>query len=373
MDRYRIIKAVGDGTYGSVLQAINRMTNEMVAIKKMKKHVYVWKDCVSLPEITSLMKLNHSNIVKLYEVIKEKDTLYFVFEYLDKNVYQMTKDRKKYLPESQIRNVMFQILQGLAHMHKKGYFHRDLKPENLLVAQDNIIKLADFGLARLIRSKPPYTDYVSTRWYRAPEVLLRSRSYNAPIDIWALGCIMAELYTFRPLFPGASEPDEINKICAILGTPTQKIWPEGMKLAAAMEFKFPQFPVTPLAKIVPNASKEALKLMLDMMAYDPMKRPTATQCLQSPYFQVGQSVQPGLGNLLGLGVDPSEVDRITAAVKQGETVHAASPKGENFATNGRQEEGKDDEEEVVVRKTDLRKCRFQPGTAFGPKVNANGK
>lgn len=92
-------------------------------------------------------------------------------------------------------------------MHKHGFFHRDLKPENIMISADNILKLIDFGLAREIRSRPPFTDYVSTRWYRAPEILLRSTSYNSPVDVFALGCIMAELYLMNPLFNGASEID----------------------------------------------------------------------------------------------------------------------------------------------------------------------
>lgn len=114
---------------------------------------------------------------------------------------------------------MYQILQGLNFMHKHGFFHRDIKPENLLCNGPELIKIADFGLAREIRSRPPYTDYVSTRWYRAPEVLLRSTNYSSPVDIWAVGCIMAELYTLQPLFPGRSEVDQIFRICSILGTP----------------------------------------------------------------------------------------------------------------------------------------------------------
>lgn len=169
-----------------------------------------------------------------------------------------------------------------------------MKPENLLVAGD-VVKLADFGLAREIRSRPPYTDYVSTRWYRAPEVLLRSTSYNSPIDIWAIGTIMAELYTFRPLFPGSSEPDELFKICSVLGTPTQKSWPEGMKLAAAMNFKFPRFVPTPLQQLIPNASKEAIQVINDCLIYDPKKRPTAAQLLQYPYFTQGAGA-PGAAN-----------------------------------------------------------------------------
>lgn len=108
-------------------------------------------------------------------------------------------------------------------MHKHGFFHRDIKPENLLCMGPELVKIADFGLAREIRSRPPYTDYVSTRWYRAPEVLLRSTNYNSPIDIWAVGCIMAELYTLQPLFPGRSEIDQIFRVTSVLGTP-DKVW-----------------------------------------------------------------------------------------------------------------------------------------------------
>lgn len=173
-------------------------------------------------------------------------------------------------------------------MHKHGYFHRDMKPENLLCMGPDLVKIADFGLAREIRSRPPYTDYVSTRWYRAPEVLLRSTAYSAPIDIWAVGCIMAELYTFRPLFPGNSEIDEIFKICSILGTPDRSEWPEAFKLAANMNFKFPQFSPTPLESIITTASREALALMTDMLRWNPAKRPTAQQSLRYPYFLQAQ-------------------------------------------------------------------------------------
>lgn len=177
------------------------------------------------------------------QVIRENDELYFVFEYMEGNLYELMKQRDRMFPESHIRNIMFQIFQGIAFMHKHGFFHRDIKPENMLVKGD-VVKVADFGLAREIRSKPPFTDYVSTRWcaasfcfcvdsffhrYRAPEVLLRSSNYNSPIDQWACGGILAELYTLRPLFPGSSEADEIYKICSVLGSPTMRSWPEGIK------------------------------------------------------------------------------------------------------------------------------------------------
>ena len=152
MDRYKILKTLGDGTYGSVVKATNKQSNEEVAIKKMKKKFYSWEECMALREIKSLRKLNHTNIVKLKEVIRVNDDLYFVFEYMEQNIYQLMKDRTRDFPEIQIKSIMYQTLLGLAYMHKHGFFHRDLKPENLLVKND-AVKIADFGLAREIRSK----------------------------------------------------------------------------------------------------------------------------------------------------------------------------------------------------------------------------
>jgi protein kinase len=321
MNRYHVTKTLGDGTYGSVLKGQNRQSGEIVAIKRMKRKFYSWEECMALREVKvrrrpravpcfpvspappheaallshvcplpqSLKRLSHPNIVKLKEVIRENDELFFVFEYMEANLYQMTKDRDRFFPESKVRNWMYQIMQSIAFMHKQGYFHRDIKPENILVTRETI-KLADFGLAREIRSRPPYTDYVSTRWYRAPEVLLRAKHYNSPIDVWACGAIMAELFTLRPLFPGSSEPDEIYKITTVCGTPTAETWPEGLRLAAAMNFRFAQFAPTPMSALIPHASPEACKLMTDLLLWDPKKRPTASQSLQDPFFQVGVSL-----------------------------------------------------------------------------------
>lgn len=289
MNRYKTIKKLGDGTYGSVVKAVNKQTGELVAIKILKRKYKTWEECIQLREIKSLKKLNHPNIVKLKEVIRENDMLYLVFEFLEQNVYQLMKERQKHFPEARIRNIVYQIMQGLAYMHKMGFMHRDMKPENLLAIRDTI-KIADFGLAREIRSRPPFTDYVSTRWYRAPEVLLRDLRYNSPIDIWAMGAMMAELYTLRPLFPGSSEADEIFKICTVLGTPTAQNWPEGLKLAQKMNFKFPQIAAPAFNTLVPNASVEGVQLMRDMLKYDPSKRPSAAQALQYPWFQLGVNV-----------------------------------------------------------------------------------
>ncbi|XP_014228334.1 serine/threonine-protein kinase ICK-like isoform X3 [Trichogramma pretiosum] len=287
MNRYIQLNQLGDGTFGSVVLGERIDTGERVAIKRMKRKYYSWEEAMNLREVKSLKKLSHANVVKLKEVIRENDVLYFVFEYMKENLYQLMKDRDKLFPEPTIKNMVFQVLQGLAFMHKHGFFHRDMKPENLLCMGPELVKIADFGLAREIRSRPPYTDYVSTRWYRAPEVLLHSTSYNSPIDVWAVGCIMAELYTFRPLFPGKSEIDEIFKICSVIGTPDRQDWPEGYQLAAAMNFRFPNFTRTSLQVLIPNAGHEAVVLMEDMLQWNPAKRPTAQQALRYPYFQLG--------------------------------------------------------------------------------------
>ncbi|KAJ3159240.1 hypothetical protein HDU86_001843 [Geranomyces michiganensis] len=318
MNKYKVLKHIGDGSFGIVLKAEHTETGEMVAIKKMKQKYYNWEEAVNLREVKSLVKLsNHPNIIKLKEVLRENDELHFVFEFMDGNLYQLTKNQDgKLLPESEVKSLIFQVLLGLAHMHKHGFFHRDMKPENLLMS-GKTVKLADFGLARETRSRPPYTEYVSTRWsvgYRAPEIILRSTSYSSPIDIWAVGCIFAELFTLRPLFPGNTEMDQLFKIVEILGTPGVELgggnhdntgqskggsgdiprqrthitaggtWPEGLRLAGAMKFRFPQVPPRPLVQVIPNAADGPLQLLADMLRYDPNQRPTAQEALQHPWF-----------------------------------------------------------------------------------------
>mmetsp|Transcript_53750 Transcript_53750/g.143238 ORF Transcript_53750/g.143238 Transcript_53750/m.143238 type:complete len:504 (+) Transcript_53750:96-1607(+) len=283
MNRYKIMKALGDGTYGSVLRAQEKNTGEIVAVKKFKQKYRSWEECMKLREIASLRKLIHPNIVKLKEVIRENDELHMVFEHMDSNLYEYTKGRTKMLQESKVRNIMYQILQALHCCHRNGYFHRDMKPENILVRGDTV-KLADFGLAKEIRARPPHTDYVSTRWYRAPEALLRSPSYNSPMDVWACGGIMAELYTFRPLMPGTSEPDQLFKACSVLGTPSPQVWQEGYKLASKIGFKFPQMIPTNLATIIPGASKEAIDVMYGFLKWAPEARLSVAKSLQMTYF-----------------------------------------------------------------------------------------
>ncbi|KAK7386814.1 hypothetical protein VNO78_27150 [Psophocarpus tetragonolobus] len=304
MERYKLIKEVGDGTFGSVWRAINKQSGEVVAIKKMKKKYYSWEECVNLREVKSLRKMNHTNIVKLKEVIRECDILCLVFEYMEYNLYQLMKNREKMFSENEVRNWCFQVFQGLAYMHQRGYFHRDLKPENLLVTKD-VIKIADFGLAREISSQPPYTEYVSTRWYRAPEVLLQSNLYSSKVDMWAMGAIIAELFTLRPLFPGSSEADEIYKICSVIGSPTTETWADGLKLARDINYQFPQLPSVHLSALIPSRSDDAISLVTSLCSWDPCKRPTAAEVLQHPFFQSCFYVAPSLRTRAATRTPPS--------------------------------------------------------------------
>ena len=189
--------------------------------------------------------------------------------------------------ESSVRTIVFQILQALSYMHRNGFFHRDLKPENILCSTPDLVKIADFGLAREIRSSPPYTDYVSTRWYRAPEVLLRSTNYSSPIDVWAVGCIMAELYTKRPLFPGNSEIDQIYKVCSVLGTPSNSDWAQGHHLAQQMSFKFPSFASTHLTQVLGSrVGARGISLLYSTLSWNPSWRSSAQEALKHSYFHV---------------------------------------------------------------------------------------
>ncbi|PPD90488.1 hypothetical protein GOBAR_DD12546 [Gossypium barbadense] len=314
MERYKISEELGDGTCGSVFKAFNIETFEIVAVKKMKRKFYFWEECMNLREVKALRKLNHPNIVKLKEVVRESNELFFIFEYMEHNLYQIMRERPEPFSEWEIRSFMSQMLQGLAHMHRNGYFHRDLKPgkssfhfcilkvvmvdifivkyllfsENLLVTKD-VLKIADFGLAREVSSMPPYTEYVSTRWYRSPEVLLQSSSYTPAIaftDMWAVGAILAELFTSSPIFPGESEIDQLYKICCVLGAPDWTSFPEATNISRLINISYSEILPTNLSDIIPNASPEAVDLIMQLFSWDPLRRPTADQALQHPFFNI---------------------------------------------------------------------------------------
>lgn len=285
MRRFEEIAVIGDGAFGVVQKCRDRETGEIVAIKKMKQRYATFDECLQLKEVKSLRKIKHENVMRLLQVFRENDHLYLVTEfYPDGSLLKTIQNHSKPFTEDEVRNVIFQLLEGLAFVHRQGFFHRDIKPENLLWS-GKVLKIADFGLAREIRSRPPYTEYISTRWYRAPEIVYRSDFYNSPVDIWAVGTIMAELYTLKPIFQGSSETDQLFKICSVLGTPGPNNWPDGVKYATRLGIRLPQFAPTPLSVILPNASPEAVDLISELLRYDPAKRPSASQALQHDFFK----------------------------------------------------------------------------------------
>ena len=157
---------------------------------------------------------------------------------MEMNLYEAIKDRKKYLPEKKAKSWIFQTLKALEFMHRNGIFHRDIKPENILI-RNNYVKLADLGSCKGMYSNPPFTEYISTRWYRSPECLLTDGYYNYKMDIWGLGCVFFEILTLVPLFPGDDEIDEVNKINSILGSPSDELFEKFIKHSAHRnEFKF---------------------------------------------------------------------------------------------------------------------------------------
>lgn len=284
MDRYIFIKKVGAGSFGTVWAALNQDTGELVAIKKLKTKYYSQEECLNLNEVKILRKMKHPNIIQLKQVIKRDEILYLIFEYMDCSLHQLINSRLQYFTEDEIRKICFQLFQALAYMHHHGYFHRDLKPENVLVKGD-IIKIGDLGSSREIFSRPPYTEYVTTRWYRAPEVLLHSRNYGSAVDMWAMGAIMAELFMFFPLFPGLSEVDQMFKICRLIGSPNQNSWAEGIEFASEMKYQFPQCKgVLDLSSVIPLASEDAINLITSLCRWDPKKRLTSAEALHHPFF-----------------------------------------------------------------------------------------
>ena len=296
MEKYEVIKRLGGGSFADVYLGKELSTSDMVAIKVLKKKYRKLDQCYELREVTSLQKLckeslssqkGYDNIIKLKEIIFEKKTgkLSLVFEYMETDLYELMKKRSpSRLSEDEIKDITYQMLLGLFHMHKYGFFHRDMKPENLLLTGKKV-KIADFGLAREIRSIPPFTEYVSTRYYRAPECILRSQNYNSPVDIWAVGCIMAEMYMHpMPLFYRASEKEVFIKICTTLGSPNKSNWNEGVNQASKIGMKYPQSSGTDLANIVIGASPEAIDLMKQMLKWAPNSRATAASLLNHPFF-----------------------------------------------------------------------------------------
>ena len=302
MKKYEIIKVIGDGTYGVVYEGINKETKQKVAVKRLKERFRSMEECLSMIEVKVLEALNHENVVQLKEVIRDtKGEVSYIFEYCDCNLYEFIENHRinqKIIPEPIIREIVLQITKGMKYMHSKHYFHRDLKPENILVILNNYnlinmvpgelkIKIADFGTAKEIpiNNILPMTDYVCTRWYRPPECILRADNYNEKMDVWAIGCIMAELYNLGAIFPGENEFDQLNQILKIMGTPTKTKWPWGYFQAELFGIQIPVYYKKDFKDILGHISQDGVNLLDEIFTFDPKKRPSCNKILNHPYFK----------------------------------------------------------------------------------------
>ncbi|KAJ1262740.1 hypothetical protein BS78_09G133200 [Paspalum vaginatum] len=285
VDRYLKGEKLGEGTYGIVFKAIDTKTENTVAIKK----ILIGKDSkegvnfTALREIKLLKELKDPNIIELIDCFPHKKNLHLVFEFMETDLEAVIKDKTIRLTPADIKSYVQMMLKGLAFCHKKWVLHRDMKPNNLLIGADGQLKLADFGLARMFGSPGRnFTHQVFARWYRAPELLFGSKQYGSGVDIWAAGCIFAELLNRKPFLQGSSDIDQIGKIFASLGTPKSSQWPDMVYLPDYVEYQY--VAPTPLRTLFPSASDDALDLLSKMFAYDPKARITAQQALEHRYF-----------------------------------------------------------------------------------------
>lgn len=291
--RYNFIKLIGQGSYGIVLSAQNKDTGEPVAIKRVQQIFRSIADSKRiLREIRILSHLKHENITNLLDVSAFPDfskfnALVVAIDLMETDLTHVIRNNPQ-LNSDHHCYFVYQILRGLKYIHSANVLHRDLKPSNLLVNSDCDLKICDFGLARVPgqQEKSEFlSEYVATRWYRAPEVLLNYANYGTAIDVWSVGCIFAELILRKPLFMGNNTLEQLMLINEVLGTPTDDDLRDctNVKARAFMD-SLPKKPGIPFDEIFTNSPPEAIDLVERMLTWDPTKRITVEQALEHPFM-----------------------------------------------------------------------------------------
>ena len=290
--KYEVLGIVGEGAYGIVYKCKNRETDKFVAIKKFKETEDELVQKTMKRELKMLQQLKHENIVEFQESFTSKGNLFLVFEYCEKNLLEVLEESPDGLSPKLIKSFIYQMCKAIAYMHKNNMIHRDIKPENLLIDENLNLKLCDFGFARKVRLNKSnnnineMTDYVATRWYRSPELLLSGGIYGPDVDYWAVGCIMGELADGNPMFPGENETDQINCIIKVLGN-----LPEDL---VNMFYRNPIYEGKELKHVSKVESLErrymgklgptAIDFMKGLLQLDPKKRLNSETVFKHKYF-----------------------------------------------------------------------------------------
>jgi len=270
---------------------------EIVALKKIKmEKAYGGFPITSLREINILMSIQHPNVVSLKEIVigHKLNSIYMVMEYMDHDLKMLMKTMTDPFRQAEVKCLLKQLLLAVEAMHNHWILHRDLKTSNLLLNNHGILKVCDYGLARKYGDPiGRYTQLVVTLWYRAPELLLGTKTYTPAIDMWSVGCIFYEFLTKEPMLPGKGEIDQIEKMYKLLGTPNEEIWPGYSHLPHVKNYKWKKYPANKLREKFPKASYHGgpylsdvgFDLLLKMLTYDPKRRITATDALKHDYFR----------------------------------------------------------------------------------------
>ncbi|KAJ8905207.1 hypothetical protein NDN08_001716 [Rhodosorus marinus] len=285
---YSAVRVIGNGSFGVVFQATVGETGETVAIKKVLQDKRFKNR-----ELQIMRTLEHTNVVQLkhcfYSSGEKPDEVYLnlVLEYIPETVYRVSRHHsrlKKHLPMIFTKLYMYQLIRALMYIHSLGICHRDVKPQNLLLnPPTQVLKLCDFGSAKVLVRDEPNISYICSRYYRAPELIFGATDYTAAIDIWSAGCVMAELMLGKPLFPGESFVDQLVQIIKVVGTPSKEEI-ESMNRNCT-EFKSPQIKAQPWSKVFSSRqSPEAVDLVKNLLQYNPKKRLTPVASLAHPFF-----------------------------------------------------------------------------------------
>lgn len=297
--KYKILEKIGEGSFSEVLKCEHRASRVCYAAKRLKKMYRSEDGITNCPEIIAAQKVTyHPNLLNILEY--HYDSFYgkviFVFELMDMSLYDYLRTKRKGLSECRVRNYLYQMLTGLEHLHTHGLFHRDIKPENILIKfpsilysplsqtiPNELVKLGDLGSIRGIFSQPPYTEYISTRWYRSPECLLTMGHYGSKMDVWAAGCVFYEMLTLKPLFPGCNEVDQLYKIHQVLGTPSIQ-YLNRLKTQSQNCISFPRLKGCGLDVLLPFLTRSGRNILRLMIEYDADKRTNVKRLLKHSYF-----------------------------------------------------------------------------------------